>query len=242
MQQQGRQQPKHQIELLQQHCESLNLQLQALQEEQQVVKVQHAVAASCCEILHSMRSCSAHKGWGFVEGSLLPEELPLLLDLGFRVDICQLLAADLQQIVTKHQHHQQPQQESTRMTRSSAAAKAPPKIRLQQLIAGSSNSPVFCWDTVSGPSTAAAGQAQPFAGQQRPVLMPGDLMGVMKYALSQPPYPGRCMLPALTQLHVQANIHGHLAGLILAQSTSACRRRLQCCSSWCERLILPRTP
>jgi hypothetical protein len=203
MQQQCRQYPRHQIESLSHLLSDLKVQAQALWEEQQSLTVQHAVAVSCCEVLHSIRDGGVHEGWGFGKDGLLRDELPLLLDLGFQVDLSQQLAAGALQQVTPQQNQQQDQQqhESRRMTRARAAAAAPAQARLQEHMSGSSRSSVFCWDSTTGPSTATARpaqalaeSAQPFAGQQRPVLLPGELMGTMKYALSQPPFPGVVIL------------------------------------------------
>lgn len=209
--QQARQYPKHHLDALQQQLNNLKLQAEVLNEQQRFLKVQHGIATSCCDILHAIRTGAVHKGWGRLKGGLLPEELPLLLDLGFQLDLSQVLAGkpELQQIVAEHQQQQQAQQQGARFTRSRAAKAQPTSLRtkVKQQLAVVGSVAATPWQlppakastaqssSVGCMREAAAAANGTSAHCARVWLVPGEYLGPLKYSLQQPPWPGGCKVP-----------------------------------------------
>jgi hypothetical protein len=199
---QSRQYPKHYIEHLEQQLHELRAQAQVLAEQQQSLRVEHSIVSACCEVLHSMRTGAVHRRWRCLRkkraaAGFLPQELPLLLDLGFQLDLSQL--PELQQVVADHQQQRQQQQSCARYTRSRAAAgqTALPRASIQQRLADDDSSGLP-WQNQQqqqqpGSRGKSAAKAEAAAPRQQLFLVPGECLGPLRYALSQPPYPGASM-------------------------------------------------
>lgn len=158
--QQGRIYPKYQIETLERQLKELHHQAEALQQQHEHLQLQHTIATSCCETLHTMRSGKLHKGWSVAQGGILSKELPLLLDLGFQVDMSQLLEQEQQEMVLQQQQQQQQRQacqSSARVLRPRSATAPTPHSRSNHV--SCSNSTAFCWEphATSARALAAAG-------------------------------------------------------------------------------------
>lgn len=97
----------------------------ALQQQQWELSLHHSVLKALCELLHSIRTGAVHPGWIDYVDSCLPDELPLLSELGTRLDGCDPGPAPQQQRHQQPTDLQQQQQQPSALRQSTSSTSEP---------------------------------------------------------------------------------------------------------------------
>lgn len=190
--------PRQQIEGLEQQINSLKLLVSELEAQKRSLSVQHTVLTRCCDILHSLRTGAMHRDWLEQKDSWLPEELSLLQDLGTQVASLNLHNGNGQSSTQQ----QEPADQQCTLQQGHAhlqlvpvciAEELQPRSMSSKSATGSRSSsftseqqlPDMATDAFA--AAAAVSSAQP---KQHFLADQGDILGPLRYSLSQPPYPG----------------------------------------------------
>jgi len=197
--------PRQQIEGLEQQINRLKLLASELEAQQRSLSIQHSVLSRCCDILHSLRTGAMHRDWLEHKDSWLPEELSLLQDLGTHVASPNIENGNQRSSIQQ----QEPSDQQCTLQQAPAHLLLAPVCIAEDLqprsvspksaIGFRSSSFTFeqelpdmaTADAAAGAAAAAAAAAVASAQPKQHFLADqDDILGPLKYSLSQPPYPG----------------------------------------------------